>query len=154
MTDEPEIELPEDAAFWTLVGLARADWDRFERRLRELSTPAVAGFAHMYYGLEASLTERARLLIASEDGADDFCGWVVAQGKAFYTRALADPETLDDATVAQFDRESDSRARVYIRYTAEDVYRERTGEELCPFVEPLYDPYDSDEYGPLLQQNR
>lgn len=151
MASEADIEFPTDDAFWALVELAREDWPGFEKRLRELSTPVIAGFGHMFFALEAELAGRSRRLIASEDGADDFCGWVVACGKDDYMRALADPDSLDAADVARFDREERRGASVAVRYEAEQVYHERTGEDLCPFVEPAFEPYDSEVYGPLIR---
>jgi hypothetical protein len=66
-------EFPRDADFWALVDLARSDWQQFKLRLRELSTPLVAGFAHMFWGFETTIAERSRELLTSEDSADDFC---------------------------------------------------------------------------------
>lgn len=143
-------EFPRDADFWALVDLARSDWQQFKLRLRELSTPLVAGFAHMFWGFETTIAERSRELLTSEDSADDFCGWVVGRGKKFYVAALADLERLDAASVAAFHRCDGSWSNSGIRYEAETVYHERTGEDLCPFTGLEYDPLDSDEYGPLI----
>lgn len=147
----PSVRIPEDAAFWALVDLARSDREAFERALQELPTPDVAGFAHYFYGLEISLVDRARELIQSEDGADELCGWIVARGKPSFVRALADPSTLDAATVEQYDREDPRGIGSDVRHTAESIYRRRTGEELCPFVEPRFEVEDSAEYEPLVR---
>lgn len=151
MASNETVELPEDAAFWALVELANRDWGQFAARLRELSTPAIAGIAHMFFGFEASLAERSRTLLPSEDSADDFCGWVVSRGKDHYVRAITDPGILDAGAVAEFDRDRRRCGDSAIRYEAESAYHERTGEHLAAFSEPEYDPYDSEEYGPLLR---
>src|SRR5688572_30336574 len=151
MLDVDDIELPGDHAFWELVALARGDWERFRQHLRELPTPAVAGFAHMFYGFECSLADRASELIPSEDSAEDFCGWIVARGRDYYVLALGDPQRLDDATVALFDSAQLPRVGIDIRYEAESVYFERTGEHLETMANPLFDPYESEQYGPIIR---
>ena len=151
---QPTAEFPQDADFWALVDLARSDWQQFGLRLRELSTPLVAGFAHMFWGFETTLAERSRELLTSEDAADDLCGWVVGLGKQFYVASLTAPEHLDATSVAAFDRCDEPWTDSAIRYEAERVYHERTGEDLCPFTGLEYDPEESDEYGPLLAARR
>lgn len=147
----PSVRIPKDAAFWALVELARSDWEGFERALGELPTDDVAGFAHYFYGLEISLVERALELIPSEDGADEFCAWVVGRGKQMFVRALADPGTLDASTVKQYDTADPRGLGSAVRYAAERIYSERTGEELNVFVEPLFEVEDSAEYEPLVR---
>jgi hypothetical protein len=62
----------------------------------------------------------------SDDGFDYFRGWLVAQGRAVWEQALADPDSLADAGVAPDD---DGVECEDILAVASDAYAQATGQD-------------------------
>lgn len=144
---EHQVELPPDALFWELVGLATRDWDAFKSQLAELSTPMLAGFASMYWELASVFWQWAQDEAGcSEDGAEDIGGQLVARGREFFVAAIQQPEQL---LTAEF-LDSLEDTGLEIMYEAEEQYAARTGEQFTAACEGPYYDIDASEYGPLV----
>jgi hypothetical protein len=74
----------------------------------------------------------------SEDGFADFRGWLIAQGKAIFYKAVDDPNTLieiaDTVPSTEYGRIASLE---HILYSAIDAYRLKTGQELRDIKEAL-----------------
>jgi hypothetical protein len=132
-----------DHQFWQLIGdhppLGTEDGDDFadgvRERLAELSPDEVRAFDDVLNRkLGAACTWplwAAGYLLnggCSDDGFLYFRGWLVAQGRAVYEAALADPDSLADAT--RPDPAEDDCECEELLYVAMAVYEQQTGEEL------------------------
>lgn len=112
--------------FWAWVDLARRDWDAFAAELRTLDGPTLIRFGWTFEDLagevwgavEDSGFEHFEGEV-SDDAFEDICGWVVAQGRAYYERCLADP------TLAP---EHPEGVGIDVQYEAATAYYERFGE--------------------------
>jgi len=60
-----------------------------------------------------------------DDGFKDFRGWLIAQGKVVYEKALADPESLVD--LIEINQDAQEGALLYVAITA---YEQKTGREM------------------------
>lgn len=133
--------------FWTLVDSARdgceGDWtgvpDAVARALIALPLPEIADFAQIQDALEDAADREdlwlACVLVNGGFGSDDgflyFRSWLIAQGRAVYAAALADPDSLADlpaavAVTAEGDDFADCESLLYVANTA---WEEVTGEE-------------------------
>jgi hypothetical protein len=130
--------------FWELVEAARvsavapADADSVGRRARELlramPLDEVAELARAEWELRArsyrvDLWGAAYLINGgcSDDGFEYFWGWLVAQGRDVFERAVADPDTLADVPAVRegLDLEAEDMFGV-----AHSVYWDRAGQVL------------------------
>ncbi len=64
----------------------------------------------------------------SDDGFEDFRGWLIALGKETYEKALVDPESLVDLV----DVDDDAKYGSLI-YVAMRAYEQKTGDEMPPW---------------------
>ncbi len=129
-------ELTEDD-FWRLIeetkvksqGDVYEQVDLLRNRLRKLSNAEIFSF-HVILRRLLNESFQARLWGAayiinggcSDDGFDYFRGWLIAQGREVYYRALQDPESLVDATGTDVECEA-------IWYVAQEAYEEKTGKD-------------------------
>ncbi|HET9518281.1 MAG TPA: DUF4240 domain-containing protein, partial [Actinoplanes sp.] len=99
----------------------------------------VAWGRHLDKVLAASYTEdlwAAAYLInggCSDEGFDDFRGWLVAQGREVVARAVREPDSLAELPVVR--ASADSGAELYggeVLRIARSAYREATGAPLPP----------------------
>ncbi len=109
--------------------------------LSVLSPAAIVGFEQAYdeVNLEAwrwDLWAAAYLMRGgcSDDGFDYFRGWLVAQGRAVWERAVADPDSLAEAGVDPDDLAVDCEA---VLSAAGDAYARVTGAGTDAFWEAL-----------------
>ena len=132
--------------FWTIVERARAAVDdtatfegaqavaeRVVARLTELGPAGAVEFQLVYDALERAsyrndLWAAAYLMCGgcSDDGFDYFRGWLVAQGRTVWERALADPDSLADVRV---DPDEDAVWCEEMLAAAGDAYAAVTGDE-------------------------
>lgn len=134
-----------EAAFWTLIETARAtggpDADLLpvlSDLLLELPPDEIAGFDARLDDCLARAAKRelwaAAYLInagCSEEGFEAFCGWLVAQGRETFERALRDPASLANAIVMDPEWEAELEDLLYV---ARQAYEEKTRRRLPPNV--------------------
>jgi hypothetical protein len=128
--------------FWTIVDSARsavgvddeAFLDRVREQLEKLVPEEVIAFDAIQDELMAESYRRdlwaAAYIInggCSDDGFDYFRAWLIAQGRAVFDRAVADPATLESAIVT--DPAWDAELEEFL-YLPGSVYEERFGEEM------------------------
>lgn len=128
--------------FWKLIETARADAEPggVAARAAELLAQRPAGDSRRPAGVVGPAGEsyRAPLWAAaylinggcSDDGFDYFRGWLLTQGEAVFTAALADPDSLADHPLARGRRpgeELEDEETLSIAWTA---YGRATGREL------------------------
>ncbi|MGW6688632.1 DUF4240 domain-containing protein [Streptomyces sp. NPDC054961] len=157
--------------FWKLIETARAqaEPDQVAERAAELlaryPAPETAAAQQVLWDLLAE-SYRAPLWAAaylinggcSDDGFDYFRGWLLTQGEAVFTAALADPDSLADhpsvrAAAAGEDEELEDEDALSIAWTA---YESATGRELpadsftisYPPLDPSWD-FDFDDAAEL-----
>ncbi len=113
--------------FWAWVDLARRDWDAFAAEMRSLEGPLLIRFGWTFEDLASDVwaaVEKSGFQHftgpVSEDALEDICGWVVAQGRAYYERCIRDP------TLAV---EWPKGVGIRVKYEAATAYYERFGEE-------------------------
>ncbi|GGN51884.1 hypothetical protein FHR83_009264 [Actinoplanes campanulatus] len=128
--------------FWELVDAARAsaqdpsDADQVGERARqlldELPLDEVAGLARAEWELRArsyrvDLWGAAYLINGgcSDDGFEYFRGWLIAQGREVFERAVADPDTLAGVPAVRTAQDLESEEMFGV---ATSVYWERAGE--------------------------
>lgn len=96
-----------------LRGMNVVDLERFVQGVRELLgaayTEELWGAAHVIWGG------------CSDDGFDDFLGWLILQGKEVYEASLRDPDSLVDVEGVE---ESSLEGLTAL---AVDIFRQRTG---------------------------
>ncbi|MFG0333673.1 MAG: DUF4240 domain-containing protein [Maioricimonas sp. JB049] len=126
--------------FWKMVEQGReasagdcehqAEW--IQRELEKLPPEAILDFQRHYSDMEAesytwNLWGAAYLIHGgcSDDGFDYFRGWLIAQGREPFEKALADPDSLAD--LPQLEEDAECEDILYVGYSA---YREVTGNEL------------------------
>jgi hypothetical protein len=117
--------------FWAWVDLARRDWDAFAAEMRNLDGPILIRFGwtfeelagDVWAAVEEGGFEHFKSPV-SEDALEDICGWVVAQGRAYYERCICDP------TLAV---EWPKGVGIGVKYEAAKAYFERFGEEPPPY---------------------
>lgn len=133
--------------FWALVDRTRAatdgDPDAQEEALREaLGQMPPAEIVDFERHASALLAESYRMRLwgaaylinggCSDDGFDYFRGWLVAQGRAVYEAALADPDTLaDHPGLGDGDVELEG-----LWYVAQQEYERLTGGEMPELEQP------------------
>lgn len=134
---------------WRLIEQARADTGgddekavaaRMTALLAQRGPAEIVAFAQPLEDLlitsyRADLWAAAYLINggASDDVFDNFRGWLVAQGRAVYDQALADPDSLAELpsvlAAAQADAALDGED---ILYVAMHAHQRATGEQLPP----------------------
>jgi hypothetical protein len=72
----------------------------------------------------------------SDDGFDYFRGWLIAQGRMVFERALEDPASLEDAIV--MDKAWDAELEEFL-YLPRRVYEERVGAEMPERPRPKWE---------------
>lgn len=126
------------ARFWEIIdGTVDEDEDRqleaLENELEKLSPEQIVAFSRDFFA--ASLAAYrwdlwgAAYVInggCSDDGFIDFRSWLIAQGKAVYDAALAEPESLADHI------KSDFASFEEIAYVPIRVYEDKTDEDFPP----------------------
>ncbi|HEX9513174.1 MAG TPA: DUF4240 domain-containing protein [Puia sp.] len=155
--------LPEEN-FWQIIQTAfkEADGD-FERQqetlakqLRKLPLQELITFENRFRQLHGQayywpLWGAAYIIHGgcSDDSFIDFRDWVIAQGKEFYYKTLADPDSLVDMDPEKIDIEWEGMG-----YVAATVFEERTGEDIpSEFSEnPAITGTEWEEEGDDLQQ--
>lgn len=130
-----------EAEFWSLIDLARRSvlttvempkW--LVNRLEDMPLAEIGDFGRLF-GQASRRAYDERLWaaayaishhFASDDVFSDFRGWLVAQGKEVYERALADPDSLAD--LDRFDGEDGQNARLErMLDVADTAYESKTG---------------------------
>ncbi len=118
--------------FWSWIEQARANEEAYRATLRELSSTQLVRLVWTFKEVEDRLFDVLEDLefepllgedeSVSEDRIEDFCGWMVVQGRSQVEQWLADPESLE--AKEDFTKEMGIDAR----YMAEEEYRERHGD--------------------------
>jgi hypothetical protein len=134
--------------FWALLDQARADADgtheeRLRRRLGNLSPADLVDFdRHTLQLLVRSeglgMRAAAHLVGCSDDG---FRGWLLAQGRAVFEAALADPDAL--AGVPALGPELPEMWTM-----ARDAYLSQVGTEMPDLGTPTLDDDEDDAFDP------
>jgi hypothetical protein len=132
-------------AFWELINHARSS-ARDDKHLVERVTTALEALpTEEILDFEEQMSEAehqayrwkvwgAAYLInggCSDDGFQDFRGWLMGQGRDTFTRAVADPDSLAEHPAVR--RMADSRRDGWLglealRFVAEETYEHRTGD--------------------------
>ena len=131
----------DEAGFWSLIDETRPErgspaqhLTARRRRLRGLAPKEIASFQRHLTSAMANAQDRnlwaAAILIrgyCSDDGFIYFCLWLISQGRAVYSAALEDPDTLAGVV-----RRGGSRACQFeaLWNIAPRVYEELTGQEM------------------------
>ena len=145
-------------AFWALIEAARsnrADCDSQAATLgaqlsqlspkqivqfdREMRTRLVESYRWDLWGVAYLINGGA-----SDDGFEYFRGWLIAQGRDYFSAALLDPERAADSAEAG---EAECEA---ILYVAAEAHETKTGEQLPPSgvqypAEPAGQPLDEED---------
>lgn len=124
--------------FWKLIAGSGSGGDAGERvesieaELGERSAEEIVDFErHLADLLAASYTWKlwgAAYLInggCSDDGFDYFRGWLIAQGRSVFEKAIADPDSLADLADLEEDVECEE-----MLYVARSAYEAATQEEI------------------------
>lgn len=142
--------------FWAVIDRARAGDDGAARAIAVRAAADLAGRdvadivgwqRHLQRVLAAS--HRADLWGAaylinggcSDDGFDYFRGWLLAQGREVFARAVSDPDSLAElpavrqAALTGEEFEAEDMLRI-----ADDAHRQATATELPPPAEPVVRP--------------
>jgi Protein of unknown function (DUF4240) len=138
--------------FWALIDSTRGGGceehaQRLEARLRALPPDQILAFDRFYSRLAEQsyrwdLWGAAYLLRGgcSDDGFEDFRGWLIGQGRAVFEAALEDPDTLAEhpqvqpvTATTRWDLNVDCEALVF---AAAHAYEQVTGESLYEVPEP------------------
>lgn len=95
----------------------------------------------------------------SDDGFDDFRGWLIVQGREVFERIVADPDALADLRVIRAQEPGDARLECEdTLYIASRAYRAATGEELrrlpFPIRYPALDPQWGFDFGDRTEMKR
>lgn len=139
----------DEARFWQLIDEVRttASSERtqvreLKRRLTELPLADVVAFDATFTAVQQRLNTwdlwGAAYVInggCSDDGFIDFRSWVIAQGSDTYRRALTHPDSLIEVLptggrTRRFGRRTLSLGAEPYSYAAEEVYEQRTGNEI------------------------
>jgi len=133
------------AQFWRLIEEAKAKsgGDCEEQKealiqgLKQLPPEDIVGFARFFSESIISAYRwdlwGAAVLInggASDDGFEYFCRWLIAQGRATFEGALADPDALADLLPGDIEWGDAWLECEEIGYAAMDSYQEVRGQEL------------------------
>ena len=133
------METMTDEQFWSMVERSRAaakDCDEQAEKLRalvrELETPLVVEFCLHWDDKMCQLDRPDVFAVAtiinygcSDDGFSDFCGWVIAHGRAFFEAAVEKPERIAEGIPPG--EEGQEVECEEILYCGNTIYRERTG---------------------------
>ncbi|MDR1877739.1 MAG: DUF4240 domain-containing protein [Flavobacteriaceae bacterium] len=134
--------------FWTIIDQAREESDGWENmyeplveRLSALDVSEILLWKNIFDEYQ-NLSYKNKLWAAayiinggcSDDGFDYFRGWLTAQGKSVFLKALKDPDSLADEETVEEDIEFEDMLGV-----ASDAYFNRLGIE-----EPDYDRFYND----------
>ena len=96
MPEEIAEDVPEE--FWSIIDEAQQDRKRFREMLRKMDRERILDFYWTYEELANHLrTGRYWPHVhpdLSEDGVAELANWVVAQGKAYYSKILDRPEFI------------------------------------------------------------
>ena len=126
-----------EAEFWNLIEAARAESDDAQETAEQLGEQLSELEPETLYAFEEQL---ARLLErsytwelwgvayvlnggCSDDGFHYFRGWLIAQGREVFERALTDPDSLVDQVEDMEEAECED-----ILHVATSAYREATGD--------------------------
>ena len=83
----------------------------------------------------------------SDDGFNDFRSWLIAQGRAVYEAAMADPQSLDEVA----NPDVDDCTFEEFAYVAADVYEGKTENDEIPSraepepIDPIGEPWEQEE---------
>ncbi|WP_221031579.1 DUF4240 domain-containing protein [Actomonas aquatica] len=138
--------------FWSVIDQARADAPSIDalpnalrRHVRDWNADELRGF-EFHFGDQLQEAYRwdiwgVAYLVnggASDDGFYYFRAWMVAQGRAAFTAALNDPQTIAD--YATDDQENELEELLYV---VSDLYTQKTGRP------PPYKPIDPTAFLPV-----
>jgi hypothetical protein len=128
--------------FWEMIelthqeslGATRKQAELLVHMLSEHSEEEILQFDRIMMDLQdrayrADLWEAADVIACgcSDDGFDDFRGWLIAQGKTVYEAALLDPESLAEIVTPE------KRWRVLdgsLQYVGSEAYERKTGKDI------------------------
>ena len=136
----------DESSFWQMIDRTRvASGDDSDQHiellvdeLAKLSEADIIGFDtifhfHMGRAYNRNLWAACQVFDScADDSFSDFCGWLIAQGKDVYERALADPDSLVD--VVDLDTDATPESFSYVSMTA---YEKRTGGKEMPLTPHL-----------------
>ena len=127
-----------EAWFWRLIDNARRGTDgdceaqcaALQERLARLPVPDILAFGRFFDGMKHAafynnLWEAAFIINRSElsdDGFEDFFGWLVSQGERVYLAARSDPDSLTDIISKEGGAECEG-----MLYVAQFAYEAKTG---------------------------
>jgi hypothetical protein len=142
--------------FWAVIERATADLpsapgDVAKRAVAELAAgdpeQIVAWGRHLDKVMAASYKEdlwAAAYLInggCSDEGFDDFRGWLVAHGREVVARAVREPDSLADLPAVQAAADSGADFDgAEVLQIARSAYQEATGTPLPPLADPIAKP--------------
>ena len=128
--------------FWELIndtqrandGNISKQADLLVEKLRHMSDAEILAFDKILEDLmndayDAALWDAAYIIGCgcSDDGFYEFRGWLIAQGKEVYEKALSDPESLVD--LIEIDETAQQGHLLYVSLAA---YEQKTGQEMPP----------------------
>jgi hypothetical protein len=128
--------------FWTLIEETKAQAENDDElqqqliteRLMQLPPQAISDFDDLFtlktnQAYDHKLWAAADIIDGgcSDDCFMDFRGWLIAQGRQVYEKALADPDSLAELELI------DGEYWEGYRYCTTDAYRAVTGEEDMPY---------------------
>lgn len=130
------------AEFWKVIANARVEaastdttvvLESLTEQLEALDSPALVSFDRVLHELLDEsygwpLWGAAYLMCGGcgDDGFDYFRAWLILQGEAVYTAALASPDTIADVDIA----DGDYPEAEDLWYAADEVYEAREGNEI------------------------
>ncbi|MBZ0280607.1 MAG: DUF4240 domain-containing protein [Anaerolineae bacterium] len=131
----------DEASFWQLIDWTRAasgddSYQHIEllvEELAKLSESDILDFdtifdRHKDRAYNRNLWAACQVIgDGGDDSFSDFRGWLIAQGKDVYERALADPDSLADAVDPDTDTQPES-----FTYVSMKAFERRTGNEDMP----------------------
>jgi len=126
--------------FWTLIDTTRGDArdcddqvERLEESLEKLDVKDILDFDFHFSECIRDAYRQSLWAVAwivnggcSDDGFDYFLGWLVAQGKEYFKRALTDPEcaaaSVNPGDIVEGGNIWSAAARAYERKTGKEDY--------------------------------
>lgn len=124
-----------DDFFWNAVQLSIKNPKGFSRMLKKRMTRGGLGRFYLGYQEAAlemigtdpwySMATAANPQLISEDGSEDFCYWIVGQGKQFYNHIIHDPDAI--AKVAR-DYYRDLKITPFFNLAVDEYLKRYSGE--------------------------
>jgi Protein of unknown function (DUF4240) len=138
---KPSADLMQEEHFWTIIkstydnanGDFEAQQEEMTKTLSKLSPQDIIHFDNRFRDLRGQAYDwqlwAAIYIIhggCGDDSFTDFRDWVISQGKDFYYKTLANPETLVELDTEKIEVEWEGMG-----YIASTVFEELTGQEIA-----------------------